>query len=561
MVFFKKWLIVPLLWLMTFNTSGQTFGNGDSAPGNSNRAPSQFESSNLPIVIINTNGQTILDDPKIRADFSIVYNGPGVRNFLSDNPSFTSKVGIEIRGSSSQSFPKKSYGFETWDALNNAIDTTILGMPSESDWILNANYTDKTLCRNVLAYQTWISMGHYGTRYRFCEVLINGEYLGIYILSEKIKRDKNRLNIAKLTTLQNIDDPLTGGYIFKIDKMTGSGGDGWTSFFQPLVHDNGQTIYFQYDYPKSIDITQAQKTYIQNYMKTFESTLAGPNFSDTLIGFRKYAVESTFVDYFLVNEVSKNVDGYRLSTFLNKERDSKGGKLRIGPMWDYDIAWHNANYCGGDELTGWAYQFPCTYDYWQVPFWWDRMMQDPLFINHLKCRWLFLRNTVLNNATFDHQIDSISGMLNEAQQRNFTVWPILGVYVWPNPSPFPATYGEEISNLKTWIHQRLAWMDASLPGTCQPTGIPEQSIAESDLQVFPVPCRAELNIRYKVSRQVEVHWELIDAVGQIIQRQPPAMHDAGVYLNQVNTTVLKPGIYFLKLTVGENPMQRRAVKF
>jgi hypothetical protein len=548
-------MIIPVLfYLMVFNSTGQNVGK-------SNPDPYRFESSNLPIVIINTNGQTIPDDPKISVDFSIIDNGPGIRNHITDYPSFTGNVGIEIRGSSSQSFPKKSYGFETWDSQNNSIDTTILGMPSESDWILNANYTDKTFCRNVLAYQVWSNMGHYGTRHHYCEVLINGGYMGIYILSEKIKRDNNRLDIAKLTTLQNTGDVLTGGYIFKVDKMTGGSGAGWTSAFPPISHDYGQVIYYQYEYPKSDEITLPQKTYIQNYVNTFESALAGNNFADTLLGFRKYAVESTFIDYFLVNEMSKNVDGYRLSTFLNKERDSRGGKLRIGPVWDYDIAWHNADYCGGPDLSGWAYQFPCTDDYWQVPFWWNRMMQDPLFMNHLKCRWLSLRNTVLSNASFDQQIDSISGLLDEAQQRNFTTWPILGVYVWPNPWPYAATYAGEIANLKTWIHQRLSWMDAWLPGTCLSTEIPELAIAENDLLVFPVPCMDELNIRYTILRQAEVYWKLTDAIGRIVQSQPPAMHDAGAYLTQVNTTELKPGIYVLKITTGKNWLQRRIVKF
>jgi subtilisin-like proprotein convertase family protein len=531
-----------------------SFGEGASGPY-------EFESSNLPIVIIDTHGQTIPDDPKISVDFSIIDNGPGVRNFVEGVPSFTHNVGIEIRGSSSQSFPKKSYGFETWDDLNNSVDTTILGMPSESDWILNANYTDKTFCRNVLAYQTWTNLGHYGTRYRFCEVVINGEYKGIYVLSEKIKRDNNRVDIAKLNPDENTGDDVTGGYIFKIDKWTGSGGDGWTSDYPPPAHNNGQTIYFLFEYPKSDEITEPQKNYIQNYVNTFEAALAGPNFTDTLLGFRKYAVENTFIDYFLVNEISKNVDGYRLSTFIHKEQDSKGGKIRMGPVWDYDIAWHNANYCDGDLYTGWAYQFPCSDDYWQVPFWWSRLMQDPLFKDHLKCRWLYLRSNVLSNASLDQFVDSIAGLLDESQQRNFTVWPILGVYVWPNPWPYPATFGEEIASLKAWIHQRLTWMDISLPGGCETVGLPGELVNNgSGLQVFPVPCKDELNLRYSLSGKDKVHWELTDQVGRTVQSLQNNAHDAGVYQNLINTSMLAPGVYFLRLTVGETTLQRRVVK-
>jgi hypothetical protein len=556
MGFFRKLMIVPAFLLIVFSVRGQA---GD-ANGNDLSAPDQFVSSNLPIVIIDTHGQTIPDDPKISVDFSIVDNGPGERNYVEGIPSFTHNVGIEIRGSSSQSFPKKSYGFETWDALNNSVDTTILGMPSESDWILNANYTDKTFCRNVLAYQTWVNLGHYGTRYRFCEVVINGIYEGIYILSEKIKRDHNRVDIAKLEPDENTGDDVTGGYIFKIDKNTGSGGAGWTSDYPPPAHNYGQTIYFQYEYPKSDEITGPQKIYIQDYVNTFESALAGPNFSDTLLGFRKYAVEDTYIDYFLVNEISKNVDGYRLSTYINKEIDSKGGKLRMGPVWDYDIAWHNANYCDGDLYTGWAYQFPCTDDGFQVPFWWSRLLQDPLFRNRLKCRWLYLRGNVLSNNSMDEYIDSISGLLNEAQQRNFTTWPILGIYVWPNPWPYPATYAAEISSLKSWIHQRLGWMDISMPGTCQNVGMNDNPGIGNELLVYPVPCNDVLRMEYALFEHSGVHWELIDQTGRIVLKQNKGMMDAGNYQDQINISDLAPGMYFLKLTVNEISLKRRVVK-
>lgn len=439
--------------------------------GNQAQGPFPFTVSNLPIVKINTRGQEIPDDPKIMADFEIIDNGPGTLNHPDDPPAFIGFIGIELRGSSSQTFPKKSYGFETWDSLGNEIDTTLLGMPPESDWILNANYSDKTLMRNALAYQVWQEMGHYATRYRFVELLLNNRYKGVYILSEKIKRDKNRVNIAKMDPSYNSGDKLTGGYIIKIDKQTGSGGEGWVSNFPPPVHPNGQYIYFQYEYPKSTEITPVQKAYIQNYVDAFEMVLDGPNFQDPQNGWRKYAVENTFIDYFIENEVSKNVDGYRLSTFLHKERDSKGGKLRMGPVWDYDLAWKNADYCGGNSYIGWAYQFPCPDDWWQVPFWWSRLLEDSVYTRNLRCRWNELRQNVLHKDHLMAYIDSIATLLDEPQQRNFQAWPILGHYVWPNPWPIPTTYQGEILNLKNFIDLRLTWLDYNMPGNCWNTGV------------------------------------------------------------------------------------------
>lgn len=498
--------------------------------------PYQFESSNLPLVIIDTYGQTIPDDPKVLVGMKIIDNGPGLRNHLTDLPVYDNHAGIEIRGSSSQSFPKKSYGFETWDAQGNEVETGLLGMPEESDWILNANYTDKTLMRNVLAYQTWTDMGYYATRYRFVEVFINGAYKGVYIFSEKIKRDKNRVNINKLEPGNNSGDPLTGGYIVKIDKSTGSGGDGWASAFPPPNASGNQYIFFQYEYPKQEDITQPQKDYISDYIDQFETVLDGPDFTDPDNGWRKYAIENTFIDYFLVNEASKNVDGLRLSTFVHKERDSKGGKLRMGPVWDYDLAWHNADYCGGDQVTGWAYQFPCADDWWQVPFWWSRLLQDTTFQNRMKCRWTYFRNTILSDAAVGAYIDSLTLLLEESRVRNFETWPIIGIYVWPNPQPIPQSWEAEVASLKSWISTRLAWLDANLPGTCYYTALP--TVSGARLTISPNPVGTAFRVDGLHSGEQVEQLLVFDAAGAIV-----AQYQGGT----VTTLNLRPGYYYTRI--------------
>ncbi|MCB9024376.1 MAG: CotH kinase family protein [Lentimicrobiaceae bacterium] len=523
-------------------------------------APFAFTSSNLPIILIDTYGQEIPDDPKIQVGMKVIDNGQGQRNYVSDNPVYDAYAGIEIRGSSSQMFPKKSYGFETWDSQGEEVDISMLGMPEESDWILNANYTDKTLCRNALAYQVSRNLGHYATRYKYVEVVINGIYKGIYVFSEKIKRDANRVNIAKLKPDQNSGDQLTGGYIFKIDKTTGSGGDGWISNFPPENHNNGQTIFFQYEFPKAEDITDPQKAYISNYVNSFESTLAGPDFANPETGFRQFVDELSFIDYFLVNEISKNVDGYRLSTFLHKERESLGGKLRIGPVWDYDIAWHNADYCGGTEVEGWAYQFPCTDDYWQVPFWWERLLEDTAFANNLKCRWTMLRDNLLSDNWFDQYIDSVALLLNESQERNFTVWPILGVYVWPNPWPYPPTYAEEISSLKNWIHQRLAWIDQNLPGTCNSTATDFADNHQAAFSIFPNPASNILYVKTESNNMKEISFTISDPTGRIII--------SDIYQNPANGFIewhadiskLSPGIWLITINNGLKVHSARFIK-
>lgn len=433
--------------------------------GNNPARPFLFSGSNLPIVVINTNGQTIPDDPKIICNMGIVDNGPGQRNHLSDPYNgYNGKIGIEVRGSSSQMFPKKSYGFETRKP-DGVTDTNValLGMPSEHDWILSANYTDKTFCRNVLLYQLSTEMGHYAVRTRYVDVVLNGEYIGIYVLMESIKRDGDRVDIDRLHPWENATPDITGGYILKVDKTTGSGGAGWTSSYPPINHPNGQTTYIQYDYPDPDSISLQQKAYIQAYVDSFEDALSSSTFMDPINGYQRYIGNGSWIDYFFCNELSKNVDGYRISSYLYKDKNKT---LKAGPVWDYDIAWGNANYCSGSDTTGWAYLFPCTGDGYQVPFWWQRLMQDTNYTNQMKCRWQDYRRQVLSQQHIFTIIDSITTVINESKDWNFTVWPILGQYVWPNPSPYPATYAGEIQNLKNWVTRRLAWLDANLPGRC-----------------------------------------------------------------------------------------------
>lgn len=424
-----------------------------------------FSQSSLPIVIINTNGQNILDNPKIIVDMKIIDHGNGVRNYLTDTPNnYDGKIAIEIRGSSSQSFPKKSFGFETMDGSGLIkVDTSLLGMPTEHDWILSANYTDKSFCRNMLSYQLSMEMGHYAVRTKFVDVVLNGQYWGIYVFMESLKRDKNRVDISKLQSTEITAPNVTGGYIVKIDKSTGSGGAGWTSAYAPINHSNGQSIFIQYDYPSTDSIVPAQQAYIKSYVDSFENALAGANFRDSILGYQKYIGNGSWIDYFFSNELSKNVDGYRISSYLYKDKEKT---LKAGPVWDYDIAYGNANYCNGNDTTGWAYLFSCTGDSWQIPFWWQKLLLDTNYTNQVKCRWTNYRNSVLSLSHINGVIDSVANLLNESQGWNFTQWPILGTYVWPNPSPQPSTYAGEIQNLKNWMATRLSWLDANMPGHC-----------------------------------------------------------------------------------------------
>jgi hypothetical protein len=424
--------------------------------------PFSFASSNLPIVVINTNGGTIADAPRIVADMGIIYNGPGVRNYLTDPfNNYDGKINIEIRGSSSQGFPQKQYGFETQDDLGNNINVPLLNFPAENDWILHALYGEKSLMRNYFAYNLSRDMGWYATRTQYCEVVLNGEYQGLYMLLEQIKWDNNRVDVEETDLDDNAGDSLTGGYIYKVDKFTSSSGLGW---YSPITDFQGtpKGIFFQYDYPKPNSMTPEQGVYLESAMTTFENALNRPDFQDSDSGYHKYIDVASFIDFFIVDEITKNVDGYRLSTYINKQADSRGGRIAMGPAWDYNLGFGNADYCDGNSYTGWALDFPC--DQSVIPFWWHRMMQDTTYNNQLKCRWLELRNDILNTTNLMERIDSIALLLDESQQRHYTYWPILGTYVWPNYF-VGNTYQEEVDYFKLWVTERLNWMDANMPGT------------------------------------------------------------------------------------------------
>ena len=467
-----------------------------------------FTSSNLPIIIINTNGQEIIDDPKVMVNMGIIFNGPGYRNNITDAYNhYNGKAGIEIRGQSSQQFPMKSYSIELWDDNGKGINKSLFGLPSESDWVLYAPYNDKTLMHNFLAYTISRQMGRWAANCRYAELVLNGEYKGIYVLMEKIKRNSGRVNVSKIGSNDISGDAVTGGYIFSIDKEA----DAWYSKYPA----GSSSVQYSYIYPKASSIAQEQKDYIKNYVDGFEDALFSNNYQDKKLGWRKYADEQSFIDYLIVNEVSRNVDGYRLSSFFYKDRNEK---INAGPVWDYDLAFRNANYCDGSKIEGWSWQFNniCPSDFWQVPFWWNKLNADTAFRSNLFCRWTSLRQNILSSQNLYRLIDSISTLTTEARARHFQQWPVLGQYVWPNPSPIPANYEEEISTLKSWIDNRLSWIDNNLSNTGACATYPSNVKTSAQIRITPIPVLSNTNIVIQSAISQQAHFRVYDMNGRLL---------------------------------------------
>ena len=478
--------------------------------------PIVMDSSNLPIVVINTaGGATIPNDPKLDATMGIIYNGPGVRNYMTDPfNEYFGDIGIETRGSSSQSFPKKQWGLETRDNFGESNDITVFNMAWDNDWVLQAPYSDKSLIRNVLAYDMGWDLGEYSPRTKLCEVVLNGQYEGVYVFMEKIKRKDGKVGTNNVQSTDISGNELTGDYVLKVDKLTAGGVTAWNSPIPPYLGAS-EVIGFQLHDPPIDSLNATQLNYIENYVTDFENALNGPNFADPILGYAPYIDMMSFIDFFLVNEISKNVDGYRISSFLSKVRTSEGGKLFAGPLWDFNLAFGNADYCDGGNTAGWEIDFynQCGGGL-QNPFWWEKLTLDPNYTHYLNCRWQEMRQGAWHVDSLMTRIDDLATYLDESQQRNFQRWQIHGTYIWPN-NFVGNNFQEDIDYMKTWLTDRIAWMDANMFGSCPDLGIVEDEL--DWIQVFPNPAKEDFNFSFK-NHISDGSMELMDLSGQVIYK-------------------------------------------
>jgi hypothetical protein len=494
----------------------------------------------LPLVFIDTEGRQIPDEPKILVNMGIIWNGEGNANHTSDPFNhYNGKIAIEIRGSSSQMFPKKSFGFETKNDAGEDIDFPLLGLPEEEDWIFYGPYSDKSLIRNALVFTLAQSLEGYASRFRFVELFLNNQYHGIYLLMEKIKRDKTRVDIAKLNPDEVSGADLTGGYIIKIDKTTGSGGGGW---FSPYRNSNGNSTFYQYEVPADDEIVNEQKNYIRNYITQFEEAMYSKKFQG-IGSYKEYIDIPSFVDYILINELSKNIDGYRLSTFLHKDKNQK---LKAGPIWDFNLAFGNANYQNAWTPYDFQIYAPMTGDSWVNPFWWSGMLADTAFTHILRCRWNELREKQWTNPRIAEITDSLVQVLDGAIARNFERWPVLGQYVWPNYY-VAATHRDEILWMNTWLTTRLYYIDTHLPGRCGGSVPPSEMNFAAE--VFPNPFVDELKIKVSTPRNANVRIQLFNVGGSLIAEEQFMIGEGEQVLN-VRAEALPKGLYVYVLWRG-----------
>ncbi|HOT98022.1 MAG TPA: CotH kinase family protein [bacterium] len=531
----SAWVWVTGLALLTFSSlSAQTTGVA-------------FTSSNLPIIRIDTGGKEIPDLTRIRATMKITYNGKSKRNAITDPANqYDGLIDIELRGSSSMAYPKKGYRLETVDASGNNRNVSLLGMPKENDWILYASYDDQSLMRNVLAYRISNEIGRYAPRVQYCELVLNNNYRGVYVFMEKIKQDKNRVAITEMSTADVTGDALTGGYIWKFDKEEGEQTAGWTSM---------QGLFYQYHDPKADDLVAAQKGYLKGWMNVFESVMLMPTRGDTSFGYPRYIDISSFVDHFILSEFFKNVDAYRISTFMYKDRDSKGGKLNAGPIWDFNLTLGKAWYAeDAGRVDEWEIDHDAYHpgDWPKVPFWWNLLGHDRYFAEKVKIRWAALSRTVLHPDTLDRRIDLIADTLAEARARDLKRWP--------EPS-MDHSYAEELSRIKSWIRGRTLWINNHLWNLAAVDGAEavEKGLEFVLCQNYPNPFNQGTSIRYCLPGRGRVWLRLFNLAGQEVATLAEGLQPAGEYRVALDGAGMASGVYFYRLEWERRVETRRLI--
>ncbi len=493
--------------------------------------------SHLPLLVITTTqGSEIPDEPKVPAHMGIIDNGPGQINTPFDEPTdYDGIIAIEIRGASSQMFPKKNYGFETQleDGSNNNV--SLLGLPVENDWVLHGPYPDKTLLRNRIAYHMGSSTGKYTPRTRLCEVLVNGDYRGVYILTERIKQDDNRVDIAELNPDDIDGDEITGGYLIQIDRDNpNTNEDGWWSDYSP-------NKFYAYHDPGYDDLVPVQKQYIREYLDNFEDDMFSSNYESEYLN---YIDVDSWVDYVLITEIAKHIDAYKLSFYMHKKKVTNGGKLHFGPLWDFNLGFGNFDFACPPNPQGWSYDFQTICSEAQ-PFWVLKLLDIPNVQHQMNCRWTELREGPLHTDTLIQYIDNQVALIGPASERNFDRWPIIGEYVWPN-NFVGDSYEAEVLYLKNWLNTRLSWMDNNIVGDCDLYSS-THGLEQVNLQahVFPNPAGSHLFVELAEVHPKGVRLELFDLLGRQL-----AVYELGSLLNQLDVSGLGTGMYVYRI-VGD----------
>lgn len=395
-----------------------------------------YTSNGLPVIKIETEGSIPFSN--VNGQITIYENiGKGMA-LDSSYITYSGKIKTKVRGNTSKLLPKKGLKIKLTDKKKK--NQILLGMPKEHDWVLYGPYTDVSLIRNKFAYDLSVDIGRYAPRTQYCELIVNNEYLGIYLLTEKIKADKNRVDIkfkdktasdslkTFMLKIDSGDDVLfQSDYLSEVDS-------GWFQFFHPV-------------YPKQSKLEKGNTKVMFNRIDAFETALLKKDES-----YLNYIDVNSFVDYFILNELTKNTDAYRLSTFIYQDTT---GRIKMGPLWDFNYSLGLTETNNAYLPEGWIYKSDA------VPFWWDVLVTKPTFVNRLKQRWHELRLNQMATDSLLQRVDHLTELTETARDDNFTRWDVFDSKHGVRHTK-AVSYKGEIKEIKDWLQKRVKWMDLTI---------------------------------------------------------------------------------------------------
>jgi hypothetical protein len=460
----------PLSFTATTELRAQAFVAGAVAgqPSTGLYVARTFDaSSDLPILIVDGYGGGKPADKEVylRAAFMLFEPSDGMAS-MSSLPTVATRSGYHVRGQSSAGFPQSPYKVELWDNADQDADYALLGMPADSDWALIPPYYDRSLLRNPLVYDLGRDLGLEAPRWRFAEVYLNyegralseGDYQGIYWFSETIKNANVRTNLKQLREDDTTLPDISGGYIFKFDQAAAE---------EPLLECTGsEPISGGFGGPMGGDGTcwvdlevvdpelpnAEQESWLTTHIQSFHDSLH----QSPIGGYAEYIDVPSFVDYLIINELTRNVDAYVRSAFYFKDRD---GKINAGPLWDYNFSLAVGGSNTIDPSGG--FQFEGTRN---VNNWYPKLVADPAFMAQVSARWLELRQSFLSETALDARVTALAAPLANAVVRDYAKWPVAEVIEQNDfiRGPTVATWEGQVEALRTFIRARVTWMDAEL---------------------------------------------------------------------------------------------------
>jgi hypothetical protein len=419
----------------------------------------------LPVIVLDTHGTPVpgqeqgstATDAYIDTALLAFEPNSGMTS-LAATPQVASAAGIHIRGQSSSNYAKKPYRVELHDADGSDRDCPMLGLPSESDWVLHSPFPDKALIRNAFVYSLGRDIGMAAPRAKFAEVYLNtaarpvqaSDYMGVYLLVEKIKNQKERLNLQQLEPEDTALPAIAGGYIFKFEWRV-------MDIEQRLMCPSGQQNcwdYLEVYDPKPWN--PEQQDYLANHLNTFVTALHSATPSDETTGYPAFIDVRSFATQVILHELTRNLDAYTRSQYLFKDRE---GKINAGPLWDYDLIAGVGRRNTGLETEGWQHEsmasrFTITAD------WFPRLIADPAFTTAVITRWKELRQTELSDARVTARIGDLTAGLAAGAARNFQKWDNLAAAsVGGFDTPTAATWDGQVTAMRDWLLTRMAWLD------------------------------------------------------------------------------------------------------